>query len=323
MRELTSFDHLALVEEMKNLVGRHFQKMSLIEGGYKLRFRGADVLILFPDKVYPTSYSVPSSTPDNFSLKVRKHLKGLRLQDIRILNLDRVMVFDFGSYSLVLELFREGNVLLLEEGKVLSVLRPGSWSHRELRVGVMYKTPPPPPISREEFLTDSILLRDLIRSGVPKPYAREIVHRLDVDEKTPTSQVDTSSVLSTLKELLDELRSPSGYLCDNEPFPVELSYVENCEKRFPSFSELLDSYTPSLLATEHPGEKNRPSKLDYMLSSLEDLNREISDLEQLINYVYENWGEVEKALKAGNFEALGKLRVKGRKGKLLELDFTP
>lgn len=58
--------------------------------------------------------STPRSTPDhpsNFTLKVRKHIRGRRLEDIRQLGVDRIVVFTFGSGEqashLILELYAQ------------------------------------------------------------------------------------------------------------------------------------------------------------------------------------------------------------------------
>jgi len=54
MRELTAFDHRALVVELSRFVGRAFQKMSRLHRGYKIKLRGADIIFL-GDRLYPTS----------------------------------------------------------------------------------------------------------------------------------------------------------------------------------------------------------------------------------------------------------------------------
>ncbi|NPA86516.1 MAG: hypothetical protein GXO00_00720 [Candidatus Diapherotrites archaeon] len=324
MRQLTSLDHYAIASEFKDLAGRHFQKLSTVPGGYKLKLRSADVLVIFPDKVFLTSHSVQSSEPDRFAQKVRKELKGRKLQDVKTLNLDRVLLLDFGDRKLVFELFREGNALLLDgEGKILALLRGGRWRHRELGVGVMYKTPPPPPISEGRLISDSFLIRDLVRSGIPKPYALEILHRLGLGEKDPT-QGHEEKVLSAFQELLGELDSPAGYICQGEPFPISLSYLP-CEKYSDSFSEAIDSFIEEFLAPQETREqkKSKPSKLDYMLRSLEEMDREIATLQELINEVYSHWSEMEEMLSTGTFRDIGRLRFKKVEGKEAVFEFTP
>jgi predicted ribosome quality control (RQC) complex YloA/Tae2 family protein len=78
---------------------------------------------------YTQSSGGSSSSPSPFSLKLRKHLRNLRLENITQLgNLDRVVDFRFGSGSyahhLLLELYAQGNLILCDgEYRILALLR--------------------------------------------------------------------------------------------------------------------------------------------------------------------------------------------------------
>ena len=71
-------------------------------------------------------------TPSNFVLKLRKHVRSRRLEDIRQLGSDRVCQMTFGSgeyeVKILLEFFASGNIVLVDpKYSVLSLLR----SHRD------------------------------------------------------------------------------------------------------------------------------------------------------------------------------------------------
>ena len=59
-----------------------------------------------------------SSTPSNFTLKLRKHLRARRLEDVRQLGVDRIVDFQFGSgeaaYHLILELYSQVMVCIVD-----------------------------------------------------------------------------------------------------------------------------------------------------------------------------------------------------------------
>lgn len=59
-----------------------------------------------------------NDTPSNFTLKLRKHLRSKRLDDIRHLGVDRICVFTFGSgpaaHHLILEMYAGGNLILTD-----------------------------------------------------------------------------------------------------------------------------------------------------------------------------------------------------------------
>jgi len=93
--------------------------MLLIESG--VRFH--------PTTHYSQSSSGSSSMPSNFAMKLRKHLRNLRLENVTQLgNLDRVVDFRFGSgnyaHHLLLELYAQGNIILTDgEYRILALLR--------------------------------------------------------------------------------------------------------------------------------------------------------------------------------------------------------
>ena len=78
-------------------------------------FASAVVTRLFDCHVLPMQYmKEKADTPSNFTLKLRKHLRTRRLDDVRQLGVDRVVDFSFGTgdacYHLILELFAQACV---------------------------------------------------------------------------------------------------------------------------------------------------------------------------------------------------------------------
>jgi predicted ribosome quality control (RQC) complex YloA/Tae2 family protein len=73
-----------------------------------------------------------SNTPSGFTLKLRKHIRTRRLEDVRQLGYDRIVLFQFGlganAHYVILELYAQGNIILTDsEFMVLTLLR----SHRD------------------------------------------------------------------------------------------------------------------------------------------------------------------------------------------------
>ncbi|EED86484.1 signal peptidase [Thalassiosira pseudonana CCMP1335] len=118
--------------------------MLLIESG--VRFH--------PTTHYSQSSSSSSSMPSAFAMKLRKHLRNLRLENVTQLgNLDRVVDFRFGSGSLthhlLLELYSLGNLILCDgQYRILGLLRTheyedgggdeGKGEEVKVRVGNIY-----------------------------------------------------------------------------------------------------------------------------------------------------------------------------------------
>ncbi|KAM1498871.1 hypothetical protein ACFX10_021644 [Malus domestica] len=66
-----------------------------------------------------------SGTPSGFTLKLRKHIRTRRLEDVRQLGYDRIVLFQFGLganvYYVILELYAQGNVILADSGFMVEV----------------------------------------------------------------------------------------------------------------------------------------------------------------------------------------------------------
>jgi len=79
-----------------------------------------------------------NTMPTPFCSKLRKHLRGLRLEKIQQLGTyDRVVIFHFGSgeqqrHSLIMELYSRGNIIMVDSGyKILSVLRGYEYDNKK------------------------------------------------------------------------------------------------------------------------------------------------------------------------------------------------
>ncbi|XVF28164.1 hypothetical protein REPUB_Repub15cG0005300 [Reevesia pubescens] len=112
-----------------------------------------------------------SNTPSGFTLKLRKHIRTRRLEDVRQLGYDRIILFQFGlganAHYVILELYAQGNILLTDsEFTVLTLLR----SHRDDDKGfaIMSRHRYPTEICRHfERTTVSKLLAALTSSSEP------------------------------------------------------------------------------------------------------------------------------------------------------------
>ncbi|XP_031097679.1 nuclear export mediator factor NEMF [Ipomoea triloba] len=84
-------------------------------------------------RLHTTAYlREKNNTPSGFTLKLRKHIRTRRLEDVRQLGYDRIILFQFGlganAYYVILELYAQGNILLTDSDfMVLTLLR----SHRD------------------------------------------------------------------------------------------------------------------------------------------------------------------------------------------------
>ncbi|KAK1385544.1 nuclear export mediator factor Nemf [Heracleum sosnowskyi] len=84
-------------------------------------------------RLHTTNYARDkSNTPSGFTLKLRKHIRTRRLEDVRQIGYDRIVLFQFGlganAHYILLELYAHGNIVLTDSDfMVLTLLR----SHRD------------------------------------------------------------------------------------------------------------------------------------------------------------------------------------------------
>ena len=163
MRESSSsFDVARIVRELSEMIGArarkayqpHYEQVVL-----RLNRKGVpstDLVIVRGRRVYTSQRDRPMpSKPSQFAMVLRKHLNNSRLIGVEQLGFDRVIRLTFehggGRLALIIELFRDGNVLLLDENDVIiQPLTHAKYASRTLKKGVAY-TPPPETLDPREM----------------------------------------------------------------------------------------------------------------------------------------------------------------------------
>ena len=236
MREQSSsFEISRIVHEISNMIGArmkkayqpHYEQIVL-----RLNRKGApstDIVIVRGLRIYASTRDRPMPTqPSQFAMILRKHLNNSRLVGVEQFGFDRVirLVFEHGGgkASIVIELFRDGNVILLDENEV--IVRPlthAKYSSRSIKKGEKY-TPPPAAIdprnitisSLEHILEDSDheLIRTLAsRVNLGRIYGSALCSIAGISEEVPSKSLsveERGSIFEALKKMLGDLDKGSG-----------------------------------------------------------------------------------------------------------------
>ena len=188
-----------------------------------------DLVIVRGQRVYTSKRDRPMPmTPPSFAMVLRKHLKNARLTKVEQLGFDRVLMFRFdtknGQRSLSVELFRNGNVILMDENDVIiQPLTHASYSGRTIKKGETY-IPPPAAIdphtltleSLEEAFAESD--RDLVSTlggkiNLGGIYANAVCEHAGLEPNSSTDDADAATVLTSLQHFLEQLNSSqTGHL---------------------------------------------------------------------------------------------------------------
>jgi len=224
-RELTAFDVLALVGELGELEGARIDKVlqpSERELVLRLKCPGKGAMeLVVSDGIWLFLREKEVSegpTPTPFAMLLRKHLENLCIRSISQRGFERIVILGFEGYELVLELFGEGNVVLVKEGGIVQPMRTQSWEHREVRPGRPYEYPPqrmdPRTLSPEEFAgilasSKGDIVRTLAVSiNLGGRYAEEVCARTGIEKNmkaTKHSPTDASRLHSSVAALITEV----------------------------------------------------------------------------------------------------------------------
>ena len=226
----SSFDVARMVRELREMIGTrvrkayqpHHEQVVL-----RLNPKGepsVDLVIVRGKRLYMSRRDRPMpNNPSPFAMILRKHLGNSRLVKVDQHGFDRVVILTFehggGQYKLVIELFRDGNVLLLDDNDViLQPLTHAKYASRSLKRGEPYTPPPetldPRGLDRnglDNLLDNSehSLIRTLAaRANLGRIYGNAVCSAAEIDSDEPADSLDETQreVLSeSMNKLLEEL----------------------------------------------------------------------------------------------------------------------
>lgn len=196
--------------------------------------------------------------PDEASplaLSLRRMLSERRITSIEQINFDRVVKITLHTgQELILELFREGNLIITNEGLIEFAFNQREWKNRKIIKGEPYKPPMdvnPLKFTEEEFSERiksskaSIVQTLATRLSMGGENSEEVVFRLGIDKEKPAREcIDQVKALrESIEELITESVKGKAYLYEEESVlsPVELKHFERQADRI--FEELAEGYS--------------------------------------------------------------------------------
>jgi len=315
-KEFTSFDAVAVVREL----GRSIVD-SRVNNVYQLDEKTLLLKLHKPDKpalqlvmeagrrLHLTSYvSEKQPAPPAFCMALRKYLRNSRLTSVEQYEFERVVVFSFktnaGTVRLVLELFGEGNIILVgEDGRILQALSYKRMRDRNILRGEVFVFPPPSgknpfKVSMGELRSglkgfgDVEVVRVVARFlGVGGVYAEEALLRADVDKTKhcdALGEKEIDSIFDSLRVLLSRVQTgdleptivldEGGSLLDVVPFKLK-RYDGFRLQSYDGFNEALDEFYARVTAVE---KALAGVEVDRLQREAERLKRIIADQEKVM-----------------------------------------
>ncbi len=319
MKEFTSFDVAAVVRELKEAI-----LDSRVSNIYQLDSKTLLFKLHKPDKpafglildssrrLHLTSYVVEKPLmPPAFCMALRKYLRDGFLTNVEQYEFERVVIFSFkakaGNYKLILEIFGEGNIILVnEKNEILHALTYKRMRDRNILRGEKLTFAPsggknPFKINKEDLreelrkLDDVEVVRALARFlSIGGIYSEEVLLRAGIHKTKPCnalSEAEIDSIYDNLQTLLScfSIGKLEPYIVLDEsrfvdvvPFRLE-RYESFQHQLFNSFNEALDEFYVRVTAIEK-------AKVDL---EVDELKREAERLKRMIESQEKTLAEAE------------------------------
>jgi predicted ribosome quality control (RQC) complex YloA/Tae2 family protein len=315
-KEFTSFDVAAVVRELKEAI-----LDSRVSNVYQLNSKTLLFKLHKPEKpvfalvlesakqLHLSAYIVEKPlVPPAFCMALRKYLRNGWLTNVEQHEFERIVVFSFktkaGGLRLVLELFGDGNIILVsEKGEILHALIYKRMRDRNILRGEAFVFAPPGgrnpfKVSMEEFreelrnFGDVEVVRALARFlSIGGVYAEEVLLRAGVDKTkrcNALGESEVNAIFDGLQGLLSQVLSgklephvildEAGGFVDVVPFMLR-RYEGFKHQPYSGFNEALDEFYIRIAAVERA---TAGLKVEELTRETERLKRIIESQEKAL-----------------------------------------
>lgn len=314
---MTNLEYAFIVRELQALVGRHFSKASTEGTKYLLKIGDSWLLCEPGVRMHLTTYIHDETGIDAFCQKLRKELDNARLLSVRQINNDRVILLEFDRGLLYMEMFGDGNIVLVRGGSTIASVRRESWADRETRPGAPYSTPKPSvALTLDEALSEKFVAVCMMKLPLGKPYVHEVLRRAGIEEKKPGNSL-TSEQMERISGELDSLHSsqrPSGFYEGDRLVDFSLArlgaYSHLRTADFASLSEAADAFYANMEPSDDKNISVLRSRLEKQKQRLEELIHEEKAKKDAGDLIYAHFQEVQQILEDASSARLDEVDTK-------------
>ena len=345
MKAMSNVDIFTISDELNNLltgarVDKSFQPSKDI---VVMRFHVAgtgrvDLVMQCGSRIHTSKYPLENPTnPPTFPMLLRKRVKGAHVESVTQHNFDRVVEIKVKKdkyYTIVVELFDKGNIILLDEdNNIILPLKRKHWSTRDISSKKEYIFPEerginPIKVSEEEFKNifiqnESDVVRTLAVNGFGSLYAEEIIQRaneyVQIDKNTQNNDLteeQISALYKSLKELFDILKNEEykpQIVKDGrreDVLPLDLVKYEGFEKTYyENFNEACDEFYSKRVNNDIKDIKEKAwnkkvnkfeKRLRLQEETLDNFNKTIETSQHKGELIYSNYTGIENLINVVN-----------------------
>lgn len=330
-KEMSSFDVRSVVNDMAELKDAHMDK--IFQWGSNVLFRinvqgqgKRDVFFKEKKWLYmPANKPETPITPQSFATFLRKYLDNARIGEVRQAGFDRVVTMEVlkaeHDYQIIFEMFGGGNVLLVENGKILNCLIHKTMKDRSVRPGEDYVAPKPrfdPTSSPFEEFTEIMKASasDAVRTlatgiNLGGQYAEEVCAISGIGKNTKIPDLtddDLKKLYDSMKVIVSKMMDgPGAFLYRSEKeiedvSPIEMSIYDElkCE-RFDTISKAIDQYMIENAETEaeeyvDPEILKLRKRIEKQTETVEQYRQEADEYKVRADAIYANYQQINELL---------------------------
>ena len=345
MKPMSNVDIFTISDELNNLltgarVDKSFQPSKDI---VVMRFHVAgtgrvDLVMQCGSRIHTSKYPLENPTnPPTFPMLLRKRVKGAHVVSVTQHNFDRVVEIKVKKdkyYTIVVELFDKGNIILLDEdNNIVLPLKRKQMSKRDISSKKEYVFPEerglnPIGITEEKFKevfiqNDSDVVRTLAVNGLGSLYSEEIIERAnnytEIDKHTSNNDLTEAQISALFKGftelfniLKDEEYKPQIVKDGKKEdvVPLDLMKYDGFEKKYyENFNEACDEFYSKKVNTDIKDIKEKAwnkkvnkfeKRLRLQEETLDNFNKTIETSQHKGELIYSNYTSIENIINVVN-----------------------
>ena len=237
--------------------------------------------------------------PSMFVMFLRKRFSGKKIKNVYQLNFDRIVVFEtYDGHALILELFGDGNIIVVKDGIIERAYLEREWRHRAIRKGIEYVPPPQAlnPLGDADKLCVEVnsskydVVRTLARRFNLGKYAEEACLRAGVDKNAKEL---TNEECDKLRDAIQELfKFTGGYIYEGFFSPLKLKMFGEPVEEYETFNEALSKYVKAEGEMESPETLRVKRKIEEIERSIEKFRREEERSRRMGDLIYAHFQDI-------------------------------
>ncbi len=328
--EIPNLSIAFLVAELRgNLENAFVSKAQDLEQGWlKLKLsakQGSASLIVAPEAVFLSQYRIDARRQSSgFGAFLNSRLKNRKILSFEQRNRERILLLEFAEFSLVIELFGEGNAVLLDrEKKILMPKLKREWGVRSVKKGLLYEFPPerglnPALLSEREFSavlkkSGTDIIRALVKGvNIAPIVAEEILFQLKIEKSAEAKALPEKRAGELCRKIRDFHSAPDpekehACLCECKGKKFLLPFrplLPGCSEiqQFDSINSALNELVLAQKFHASSDESGKKPALERTLTdqkeALEKALRSAAQNREKADAIYTHYSELQHALQS-------------------------